>query len=151
MNYVLNLCVNFITLKSKSFFALQAIRKFFSKPYQDRIARLSILQFTSLGTLHMNVSRVPFGTRYFDIPGQGGSRDPVRFAFSTHPVSLSLAFVNFQMASSYVLIKTSRSGGVERAGLPFGNIFPTFATKAVAATGSRNPSAPFSPVYRPKR
>ena len=34
------------------------------------------------------------------------------------------------------IAKTSRSGGAERAGLPFGNIFPAFATKAVAANGS---------------
>ena len=57
LNYVFNLCVSFITLKSKSFFALQAIREFFSKPYQDRIARLSVFQFTPRGTLHTNVSR----------------------------------------------------------------------------------------------
>ena len=53
----------------------------------------------------------------------------------------------------------------ERAGLPFGNIFPAFATKAVAATFStryfgvydrdgsreRQSRAPFFPLSRPRR
>ena len=58
LNYVLNFCVNFITLKSKSFFALQAIREFFSKPYQDRIARLSIFQFTARVIAETSESRI---------------------------------------------------------------------------------------------
>ena len=101
-----------VTLKSKSFFALQAIREFFSKPYQDRIARLSIFQFTSLGP-----SGGASGTILSASPTKSADASayerPVRFAFSTHPVSLSLAFANFQMASSYVLIETSRSWRAE--------------------------------------
>ena len=107
--------INFITLKSKYFFALQAMREFFSKPYQDRIARLSIFQFTQrvvkyvAPIIHSNrgyrlgrksekdVATGNFtprscelsdgelicldsvesasGTRYFDIPARGDSRD----------------------------------------------------------------------------